>query len=71
MKKIREWLNGLMDMVRIEEEKEKIRELKRQMDLTQSSKRKYMLNQEIKRRTRNLNRAIWFLKEAESAKRTG
>lgn len=71
MKKIREWLNGLMDMVKIEEEKEKIRELKRQMDLTQSSKRKYMLNQEIKRRTRELNRAIWYLKGAESAKRTG
>lgn len=51
-------------MVKIEEEKAKIQELKRQMDLTQSSKRKYMLNQEIKRRTRDLNRAIWFLKEA-------
>ena len=52
-------------MVRIDEEKAKIQELKRQMDLTQSSKRKYMLNQEIKRRTRELNRALWYLKEAK------
>ena len=58
-------------MVRIDEEKAKIQELKRQMDLTQSSKRKYMLNQEIKRRTRELNRALWYLKEAENAKRAG